>query len=180
MPRNGTAVPKTSGEGWNPVPFPPPVKLIFQQNLPLPRPYPRRKTHMRLEVLFYNQVISQGRPGWDVRNPTELGKIALYINRAQAIAKGLGLSELGIENAPTDYRLLNQESLLPLFYKLESVLNKIYGENLFEIDGNLRADRIDLDENWRSKVHAYLAHIRSAVEKAELPEKLRPALARPC
>ena len=25
MPRNGTAVPKTSGEGWNAVPFPPPV-----------------------------------------------------------------------------------------------------------------------------------------------------------
>jgi hypothetical protein len=129
------------------------------------------------EVNFYHQVTQQ-RPGSDMRSLAEVSRVAIYIDRAAGLARSFEIEDFPtvaeIKTLPT---IQNAEAILmPSYYAIELFMNKIYSRNVFAIDGQFRADYVVLDDHWRTRATSHLSHVRAAVEKAELPERLRQSI----
>lgn len=129
------------------------------------------------EVLFYQHSSNYRVQMNQIRNPGEMLRAAIYIDVACELAKTFDID--GLEAKPIENinpAKINESAIIAELYKLESFMTRLYARNIFEIDGNLKHQFVDIDENWRTKVSTYVTHIREAVRVAEVEDKLRDAI----
>src|SRR4051794_5295542 len=118
---------------------------------------------MNREVVFYNLVSKQKVGILFSGSKAEWVKLALYVDKACELAKALQLPDFNV--SPVAASKASSDAVLPAYYDLESILNRIYAKNLSDFEGQAKQfevqskqDIVILDENWRNKVATYVEH----------------------
>ena len=122
---------------------------------------------MASTVRVHLHELGQGRPETPAR-------AAQYIKRAAGLAKVLQVDNFPKSLVEWDgYRYGDgADRVAPALYDLESFMDRVYVENLFELDGQAQT-LVALDATWKAKTSSYISRIRDIVSAAQMNDPLR-------
>ncbi|WP_372574390.1 hypothetical protein [Ruegeria jejuensis] len=87
---------------------------------------------------------------------------------------------MGITDLPVVRMAVTSEDgdVVHNLFLLEEFMDLMRARNLYQIEPNLAADTIELDDNWKAKATTLVGHIRETVSKATMEEGLREPIMR--
>lgn len=132
------------------------------------------------KATFFQQV--QGNIG----SVEQLGNQQQYataynnITRVSSFANSFEIEDFPDPNLPQfSYSQLNSSTNKMLIqnavFVVGSYIQSISGQAFIEIH-NTNSRYVKLDDNWRVRIRSYIAHIRTALDKIEIDEKLKTSI----
>lgn len=125
---------------------------------------------MNNETVFYQKVNERRVQLGEVDKSGFNARAILYVNSAVTWAASLQINELPVEKLSIDD---DPEEIQKALFNLEQFMDEIRARNIFIVEPNLLLGTVSLDENWKAYVSTLVGHIREAVRKAAMEEKLR-------
>lgn len=139
-------------------------------------PFTERCQLMNNAVEFYRVATQNRIQLQDFRNQAERLRAILYVNKAFDLAQVMGIEDFPVQRLNLPDAINNDDLFYTSLFQVEDYLNKIYANNLFELDAKYGQQSIFLDENWRGKVSSYISHIRSELQKAKIEQRLQQSI----
>lgn len=134
---------------------------------------------MNRELEFLRKAETGRLQLWEVPDTARGGpyRAILFVNQAVEYAR-----IFEIQNFPLE-RLQRQdakdiEKLTASVFLLEDFIQKIKANNVFELEPALSENTVVLDDEWRTKISSYVAHIRKIVMGAEIEDGMRDAISK--
>jgi hypothetical protein len=106
---------------------------------------------------------SEGREEWRL-----VIEVQVYINKLVSLAHSQGIATPEIDDEK-----VTRSNYIDMAIQAEHFLDRLYAENIAELDNSSGLGSISLDAAWKTKVTAYVAHIREVVAKAQVQEAIR-------
>jgi hypothetical protein len=95
-------------------------------------------------------------------------EVSVYLNRLLASAKASGIKASEIEDEP-----VTRSNFVEKLIQSEHFLDRLYAENISELDNSSGLGSISLDAAWKDRVSGLVSRIRDIVTKAQMQEAIR-------
>lgn len=92
-------------------------------------------------------------------------EVAVYVNKVKALARAAGVETPEISD--DDHNCVNR------LIEVEHFLDRLYAENLAELEADHSLGFVPLDGNWKGKISSYVEVMRGIVRQATMRESNR-------
>jgi hypothetical protein len=131
---------------------------------------------MNREIRFYHALQENRMRIQEYQQKPDLMRAVIYIDSACALADAFEIKDFPVKPMGTAFDGLSEIDVRGPLFELERYVAHLRARNIFELDGHLKEEYVELDDDWRSKAIAYVQRVRSAVRKAEMEEALRESI----
>lgn len=131
---------------------------------------------MNREVRFYNALQENRMRIQEYQQRPDLMRAVIYIDSACALANAFEINDFPVKPVGSAFDGVSEVDVRGQLFELERYVAYLRARNIFQLDGHLTEEYVELDDDWRSKAIAYVHHVRSAVRKAEIEEALRESI----